>query len=78
MSEHGGTKVGVTDCVRCSHDLDHCHGTLVVHVDGGVDCTEPDCFDTDVVRHVLVVDCGSVLVHGCACLLTPQAVLVAS
>ncbi len=72
LSERGGNKFGVTDCMRCERDLDHCHGTLVVHVDGGSDCTEPGCDDLDGVRHTLVVDCGSVLAHGCTCLVTVQ------
>jgi hypothetical protein len=57
-----------TDCVRCGSDLDHCHGTLVVHLDGSVDCTEPDCVDVDSVRHTLVVGCDDAMFDGCGCL----------
>lgn len=56
-----------TDCVTCERDLDHCHGTLVVHPDGGVECTEPGCADVDRARHALVIDCATVLLDGCAC-----------
>ncbi|MFF0281567.1 hypothetical protein ACFYSW_14735 [Rhodococcus aetherivorans] len=53
-------------CRACRSDLDHCHGTLVVHATVPVECTEPDCFDTSRVRHMLVVDCSD-LAHGCGC-----------
>lgn len=47
--------------------LDHCEGTLVVHVEGGLgECTEPDCVDLDQFRHGLIVDC-TVLAGGCFC-----------
>jgi hypothetical protein len=52
------------ECRTCAGGLDHCHGTLVVHVDGALECTEPYCEDTDQVRHGLVIDCGST-VFGC-------------
>jgi hypothetical protein len=56
-----------TACVRCARDLDHCHGTLVVHTAGDVECTEPACFDVDRVRHAFVVDCAGTLVDACTC-----------
>ena len=48
--------------------LDHCQGTLVVHVEGGfaAECTEPECFDLDQLRHAMIVDCTA-LSGGCAC-----------
>jgi hypothetical protein len=56
-----------TDCLGCALNLDHCHGTLVVHADGAVDCTEPDCDDVDKARHTLVIDCDDTMVDcGCA------------
>jgi len=48
------------ECPSCARDLDHCHGTLVLHVDALVECTEPDCTDTDLVRHSLTVRCDEV------------------
>ena len=57
--------------MACACDLDHCHGTLVVHVDAGVECTDPWCEDNDQARHGLVVDCVST-VFGC-CELRPVA-----
>jgi hypothetical protein len=47
--------------------FDHCEGTLVVHVEGGLaECTEPDCVDFDQLRHLLLVDCTA-LSGGCFC-----------
>jgi hypothetical protein len=64
-----GTRDGFvgTACAQCARDLDHCHGTLVVHIDGDVECTEPGCFDVDRVRHAFAVDCAGTLVDGCTC-----------
>ncbi|GAA1993045.1 hypothetical protein [Amycolatopsis minnesotensis] len=45
------------DCLTCGNGLDHCHGTLVVHVGGALDCTDANCADLDRVRHTLIVDC---------------------
>lgn len=59
----------MTDCVRCERDLDHCHGTLVVHLDGRVDCTEPDCVDADSARHPLVIDCVNTMFDRCDCVM---------
>lgn len=57
---------GEPDCVACGIDLDHCHGTLVVHVDGGTECTDPACDDVDQVRHGLLVDCMALAAGCCA------------
>jgi hypothetical protein len=65
-----------TDCVRCERDLDHCHGALVVHLDGSVDCTEPDCWDADRARHTMVMDCDDSMFDGCGCLFAPAARVV--
>ncbi|WP_433564114.1 hypothetical protein ACQP1O_01300 [Nocardia sp. CA-151230] len=53
-------------CSLCESALDHCHGTLIVHAAGSVECTESDCFDTDRSRHLFVADC-SAMAGGCAC-----------
>jgi hypothetical protein len=42
-------------CPDCTHDLDHCHGTLVLRDDGTLECTDDACVDTGRERHVLVV-----------------------
>lgn len=51
-------------CVACGGDLDHCHGTLVVHAQGNTECTDPGCDDVDQLRHDLLVDCAA-LTTGC-------------
>ncbi|WP_442789900.1 hypothetical protein [Nocardia sp. CDC160] len=58
------------ECALCESALDHCHGTLIVHAAGSVDCTESDCFDTARARHVFVADCADVA-GGCACAAPP-------
>ncbi|PRX45468.1 hypothetical protein B0I33_109131 [Prauserella shujinwangii] len=56
------------NCASCEARLDHCHGTLVQHADGGAECTDGGCTGPDPVRHALLLDCASVD-GGCACLL---------
>ena len=46
--------------------LDHCHGTLIVHTDNTVECTDDDCYSTDQARHTFIVDCFDVA-GGCGC-----------
>lgn len=48
------------ECPSCTTDLDHCHGTLVLHSDELVECTEPGCHDFDLIRHALTVTCEEV------------------
>jgi len=58
------------ECASCDAGIDHCHGTLVVHPDGGfAECTDPGCVDGDRLRHALIVDCQA-LGGGCACAAT--------
>lgn len=64
-------------CVSCRTGLDHCHGTVLLHVDGGAECTEPDCADAVLARHALVVDCDSIE-GGCACEVTAERLAHAS
>ena len=70
MSAAGGTdgvmKDSLTGCVECLGALDHCHGTLVVHSHGAVECTDDACVLLHAVRHTLVVDCSAVA-GGCMC-----------
>ncbi|RSM82088.1 hypothetical protein DL991_06325 [Amycolatopsis sp. WAC 01375] len=55
------------ECAFCSGGLDHCHGTLVVHLDGGfTECGEDGCVDHDFARHTLTIDCFDVD-DGCTC-----------
>jgi hypothetical protein len=53
-------------CASCTSDIDHCHGELVRHSDGLVECTEFECGDLDGVRHAVVIDCGTID-GGCVC-----------
>ncbi|HKS47289.1 MAG TPA: hypothetical protein VJT49_19690 [Amycolatopsis sp.] len=53
------------DCRSCASGLDHCHGTLVLHESGVVDCTEA-CSDLDQVRHSLRMTCAEIE-GGCRC-----------
>jgi hypothetical protein len=54
------------ECVSCTRDLDHCHGTLIVHTTEFVECTELLCVDLDQTRHLAIVDCSAVD-GGCDC-----------
>jgi hypothetical protein len=42
-------------CPDCAREIDHCHGTLVVHADGTVACTDVGCVRLGRERHELVV-----------------------
>lgn len=65
------------ECAFCTDGIDHCHGTLVVHPDGGyAECTDPCCEDLDRVRHGLIVDCHTVdPACGCVPAALPAPVL---
>lgn len=54
------------ECISCSAGLDHCHGTLVLHTDDVVECTEPGCRDYDRIRHTLTLTCDEIP-GGCHC-----------
>lgn len=59
------------ECASCDAGIDHCHGTLVVHPEGGfTECTDAACSDGDRVRHGVIVDCQA-LGSGCECAATP-------
>ncbi|MBD0292485.1 MAG: hypothetical protein ICV70_02775 [Jiangellaceae bacterium] len=56
----------MSKCADCGTDLDHCHGTLLLHRDGTLDCTDDACDDLEPLRHGLVVDCAAVAAGCCA------------
>lgn len=47
-------------CPDCGPQVDHCHGTLVVHGDRTSECTNPACELPDLLRHAFVIDCMAV------------------
>jgi hypothetical protein len=44
--------------------LEVCHGTLVVHVDRSLECTDADCEFPDLLTHAFAIDCRTVM-GGC-------------
>jgi hypothetical protein len=58
----------MSSCPRCGRDvdpyIDHCHGTLVVHRDRRLECTDPACELPELLRHEFTIDCMAVL-GGC-------------
>ena len=50
----------MSSCLDCDRDVDHCHGTLVMHSDRTVECTNAACELGDLLRHVFVIDCAAV------------------
>jgi hypothetical protein len=49
----------------CTEDLAHCHGTLVLHADGTVECDDQATCAGDELQHELWVACHE-LRCGCA------------
>jgi len=50
-------------CAECEQDLEHCHGTAIVHPDGAADCSDgPDCRLTAEL-HLFVISCAEM--DGC-------------
>jgi hypothetical protein len=54
----------MSSCSDCGLEVDHCHGTLVVHDDRTADCTDAACELLDLLRHAIILDCVAVL-GGC-------------
>jgi hypothetical protein len=50
----------MTSCPDCGRDLDHCHGTLVLHRDRTAECTDTNCELADLLRHAFIIDCTAV------------------
>lgn len=67
---------GMSSCPDCGLGADHCHGTLVVHTDRTVECTNAACELADPLRHLFIVDCIDVL-GGC-CVANETAKLAAA
>jgi hypothetical protein len=67
----------MSSCSDCRLEVDHCHGTLVVHDDRTVDCTDAACDLPDLLRHTFIVDCIAVL-GGCCLVEEPADFAVAS
>ncbi|AEF41549.1 hypothetical protein AS9A_3104 [Hoyosella subflava DQS3-9A1] len=55
-----------TDCADCTAELDHCHGTLIIHTGGSRECTSDECIAPARHRHVWVLDCDA-LQPDCSC-----------
>ena len=56
--------VTIKACAGCEQDLEHCHGTAILHPDGIADCSDdPDCRLTAEL-HLFVVACHEA---GCGC-----------
>jgi hypothetical protein len=51
-------------CTQCADELDHCHGTLIAHLDGAAECTDA-CADPDPARHPATSPCG--VLGECRC-----------
>ncbi|MGB8404203.1 MAG: hypothetical protein WCE30_09080 [Mycobacterium sp.] len=52
-----------TTCRQCGDDLQHCHGTVIIHAGQAAECTDEDCV-TPEAEHLFRIDCDTV---GCAC-----------
>jgi hypothetical protein len=50
----------VQTCAECEQDLEHCHGTAIMHFDGTADCAEDPACRLAVEQHLFVVSCGEV------------------
>jgi hypothetical protein len=59
----------MSSCADCSGDvgpyLDHCHGTLIVHSDRSLECTDTACQLPELLRHDLIIDCMAVVGDCC-------------
>ena len=60
----------MSSCPDCGRDVDpyvdHCHGTLIVHRDRTLECTNAGCDLPELLRHEFVIDCMAVLGGCCA------------
>jgi hypothetical protein len=56
----------MSSCSDCRLGVDHCHGTLIVHRERTVECTDTDCELGDLMRHAFLLDCTALLGGCCA------------
>lgn len=63
-------------CGECVAQLDHCHGTLIIHAEGSAECTSSECTMPFADRHLWVLDCAALLPE-CACAAEYQGALTA-
>jgi hypothetical protein len=56
----------MSSCSDCRFGVDHCHGTLIVHRERTVECTDADCELGDLLRHAFILDCTALLGGCCA------------
>jgi hypothetical protein len=54
----------IETCFECEQDLEHCHGTVIVHCDGTGDCAEDPGCRLGVEQHLFEISCGEV---ECSC-----------
>jgi hypothetical protein len=47
-------------CAECDQDLEHCHGTAIVHCDGSADCAEDTGCHLIVEQHLFAISCAEV------------------
>jgi hypothetical protein len=52
--------VTVDVCIECEQDLEHCHGTAIVHFDGSADCAEDTGCHLIVEQHLFAISCTEV------------------
>ena len=52
--------VTVDVCIECEQDLEHCHGTAIVHFDGSADCAEDSGCYLAADQHLFVISCDEV------------------
>ncbi|MGH3099119.1 MAG: hypothetical protein ACRDMV_24300 [Streptosporangiales bacterium] len=55
----------LVECLECGRAWDHCHGTLVVHVDGSAECSDLACVAVED-AHTYTLACVELL-GGCSC-----------
>jgi hypothetical protein len=67
-----GNNLCMSSCPDCGLDVDHCHGTLILHTDRTVDCTDAACQLPELLRHDFIIDCIDV-VGGCCATEEPEA-----
>ena len=58
-------------CRECRAGLEHCHGTVIVHLVFGPECTEADCTQPEL-AHAYRIECDAI---GCRCAVTTAAVI---